>query len=314
MFKEHRTFTQWKQHAITIAGGNGRGDNLNKLWHPHGIYIYDQMQVIYIADSYNHRILAWFFGEDRGSVVAGDYRQGNKINQLYWPTDVILDENNSSLIICDSGNKRIVQWSLESRQDIQILMKNISCYGLIMNRNNGDLFISDRERHEVKRWRKDEKEGGGTIVAGGNGIGDQLNQFDYPTFLFVDREETVYVSDCSNHRVMKWLKGAQEGIIVAGGLGGGNNSNQLSYPQGLFINEIGDVYVADYDNHRIMCWPLGSQEGHTVVGGNGNGHKSNQLINPISFSFDHHNNLYFTDVGNSRIQQFELDRPNPTFS
>ena len=154
MFKEHRTFTQWKQHAITIAGGNGRGDNLNKLWHPHGIYIYDQMQVIYIADSYNHRILAWIFGEDRGIVVAGDYRQGNKINQLYWPTDVVLDENNSSLIICDWGNKRIVQWSLESQQDIQILMKNISCYGLIMNRNNGDLFISDRERHEVKTMEK----------------------------------------------------------------------------------------------------------------------------------------------------------------
>ena len=110
---------------------------------------------------------------------------------------------------------------------------------------DGDLFVSDHEEHAVKRWRKDEK-GEGTIIIGGNGQGDQLNQFNFPTFMFSDREETVYVTDWYNHRVMKWLKHAKEGIVVAGGQGQGNSLKQLSNPQGIIVNEAGDIYVADF--------------------------------------------------------------------
>ena len=91
------------------------------------------------------------------------------------------------------------------------------------------LFLID-EKDEVKRWRKGEKEG--TIVAGGNGEGDQLDQLNHRHHIFIDREETVYVSDSKNHRVMKWVKGAKEGIVVAGGQGRGNSFKQLSYPSG----------------------------------------------------------------------------------
>jgi hypothetical protein len=33
----------------------------------------------------------------------------------------------------------------------------------------------------------------------------------------------LYVSDRDNHRVMKWIKDAKEGIVVAGGNGQGNS-------------------------------------------------------------------------------------------
>ncbi|CAF3894376.1 unnamed protein product [Rotaria sordida] len=74
----------------------------------------------------------------------------------------------------------------------------------------------------------------GTIVAGGNGDGVGLNQFKWPTYIFVDQQETVYVSDTDNHRVMKWNKGAKEGIVVAGGQGHGKTLTQLWNPNGLF--------------------------------------------------------------------------------
>ena len=35
----------------------------------------------------------------------------------------------------------------------------------------------------------------GIVVAGGNGQGNQLNQLHDPTYLFVDEEQAVYVSD-----------------------------------------------------------------------------------------------------------------------
>ena len=72
------------------------------------------------------------------------------------------------------------------------------------------LYVSDTEKDEVRRYTIGDKNG--IVVAGGNGRGNQLNQLNFPTYLFVDEEQAVYVSDWNNHRVMKWNKGAKEGI------------------------------------------------------------------------------------------------------
>ena len=237
----------------------------------------------------------------------GENCEGNRTGQLNGPSDMIVDENNKSLIICDKGNRRVIRWSLENPKDKQIIIDNILCFALRMN-EYGDLFVSDVEKHEVKRWRKGETEVEGIVVAGGHRVGTNLNQFNWPSFLFIDREETVYVSDRDNHRVMKWLKGAKEGIIVAGGYGRGNSLKQLFEPMGLLVNEVGDIYVADAENHRIMCWPFGSEEGRIVAGGNGPGQGSNQLIYPAGLSFDVENNLYVVDSLNNRVQRFSVDK------
>ncbi|CAF5097314.1 unnamed protein product, partial [Rotaria magnacalcarata] len=49
-----------------------------------------------------------------GQVVAGGKGQGNRLNQLDGPTNVLLDKDTDSLIICDQGNQRVVRWSHRS--------------------------------------------------------------------------------------------------------------------------------------------------------------------------------------------------------
>ncbi|CAF5179566.1 unnamed protein product, partial [Rotaria sp. Silwood1] len=84
-----------------------------------------------------------------------------------------------------------------------------------------------------------------------------------------------------NHRVMKWVEGAKQGIGVAGGQGQGNGLTQLSCPYGVVVYQVGTVYVAEGWNHRIMRWPNGAKQGSVIVGGNGRGGQSNQLNWPI---------------------------------
>jgi len=267
----------------------------------------DSQQFIYIADCKNHRIVKCKFGQTDVEIIAGGNGKGNKIDQLNEPTDVIVDQKNKSLIICDQGNRRVILSSLQNPNDKQILIQNICGSRLTMN-ENGDLFVADFDKHVVKRWRKDEQGEERTIVAGGNGKGNQLNQLNRPSFVFVDREETIYVSDCLNQRVMKWMKNAQEGIVVAGGNGQGHGLNQLNSPEGLIVNEVGDIYVADCGNDRIMCWKYGLKQGEFVVAGNGKGNQPNQLSWPTGLSFDVENNLYVADLTNNRIQRFEIDQ------
>jgi hypothetical protein len=90
---------------------------------------------------------------------------------------------------------------------------------------DGYLYVSNGNKHEVRRWKIGDKNG--TVVAGGNGQGPRLDQLNDPGYIFVDENHSVYVSDWGNHRVMKWPKGAREGIVVAGGQGGGSDLTQL---------------------------------------------------------------------------------------
>ncbi|CAF1593885.1 unnamed protein product, partial [Adineta steineri] len=168
------------------------------------------------------------------------------MDQLNHPTDVIVDQQNHSIIIADNGNRRVIQWL---NQNQQILIDNIDCYGLAMDKH-GFLYVSDIMKDEVRRWRMGEYNEG-IIAAGGNGEGDLLNQLSHPTYIFVDEDQTVYVSDWENKRIMKWRKDAKEGRIVAGGNSKGGNLNQLSGPEGIYVNDLGQIYVADAENHRV---------------------------------------------------------------
>ena len=293
----------WQQNGLTVAGGNGQGNGNNQLSKPWGFYI-DDDQTIYIADQSNHRIIEWKWNATSAQVVAGGNEQGNEAHQLSIPFDVIVDQETDNLIICDSGNKRVVRWPRRNGTSGETIISNIDCSSLTMD-ENGSLYVVDWEKHEVRRYRRGECQG--TVVAGGNGKGNRLDQLSNPRYVFVDRDHSVYVSDGGNDRVMKWMEGRKEGIVVAGGQGKGNSLRQLSYPRGVVVDQLDTVYVADCGNDRIMRWMKGATEGNIIVGGNGEGSRSNQLNYPDGLSFDRHGNLYVVDRGNHRIQKFNID-------
>ncbi|CAF4879233.1 unnamed protein product [Rotaria sp. Silwood1] len=293
---------RWVQHGITVAGGRGWGSATNQLYYPHSLFI-DDDETIVIADWGNGRIIQWKIGDTNGQIVAGDHGRGNQLDQLENPTDVLIDKETDSLIICDIGNGRVLRWSRGSdTAEGEILLDNITCVGLAMD-DQRYLYVSGDEK--VTRYQMGDKNG--TIVAGGHGKGASLNQLNEPTYIFVDRQQAIYVSDRDNHRVMKWDKGAKEGIVVAGGEGKGNNLTQLSYPQGLFADTLGNIYVTDQGNERVMRWPNGAKQGTVILGGNGRGNRGNQLNGPMDLSVDRYGHLYVVDNGNYRVQRFYIE-------
>jgi sugar lactone lactonase YvrE len=283
-----------------VSGGNGQGHEINQLSHPYGLYV-DDGQTVYVADGSNERIVEWKVDALSRQVVAG----GNGADHLLHPTDVIVDKGTDSLIICDHMNQRVVRWPRLNGTSGETIISNIFCTGLTMD-ESGSLYVTDVEKDEVRRYRRGDSEG--TVVAGGNGRGNRLDQLSSPKYVFVDRDHSVYLSDYKNHRVMKWLEGAKQGIIVAGGKGEGNSRTQVSYPSGVVVDQLGTVYVAEEQNDRIIRWVKGATQGSVIVGGNGRGEQSNQLRVPIGLSFDRHGNLYVADWGNARVQKFNLEK------
>ncbi|CAF4951737.1 unnamed protein product, partial [Rotaria socialis] len=125
-----------------------------------------------------------------GQVVAGGKGQGNGLHQLDRPTDVLIDKETDSLIICDWGNDRVVRWSRRSgTTQGEILIDITNCFGLAIDEQR-NLYVSDVGKDEVRRYQLGQTNG--TLVAGGNGQGDGLSQLNSPTYLFVDRDHSVY--------------------------------------------------------------------------------------------------------------------------
>ena len=95
---------------------------------------------------------------------------GNTIK--YYTTDIIIDKESESLIICDFKNNRVVQWPRQNGASGKTILSNISCFGVCTD-SYGYFYFSEHHKHEVRRWKMRDKNA--TVVAGGNGNGDRAD-------------------------------------------------------------------------------------------------------------------------------------------
>ena len=201
--------------------------------------------------------------------------------------------------MCDRINKRIQRW-FQNDHHGQTFIGNIECWGLAMDLE-GSLYVSHYGEARVTKWP------GNETVAGGNGMGGALNQFSSLHHLFVDGDQSVFVADVWNHRVMKWAAGSKEGILVAGGNGTGNATSRANSPSAVTVDQMGTVYVLEQNNRRVTRWFRGAESGSVIIGGVG-GSQNNQLQYPLGLAFDREGNLYVADTHNNRAQMFAIDK------
>ncbi|CAF3260218.1 unnamed protein product, partial [Rotaria sp. Silwood2] len=289
----------WTLNGVIVAGG-GWGTTNDKLAYPSGLDVDDE-QTVYVADSSNHRVMAWKKGATTGEIFAG---HGHGANGYLSPADLIIDRKTDNLIICDAGNRRVVRQSRLNHTNGQTIISNIDCSGLALD-DKGALYVSDTKELVVRRYYPGQSLG--EVVAGGNGQGDRLDQLNQPMFIFVDRDYSVYVADTYNHRIMKWMKGAKEGIVVAGGPGSTDDPAQLSNPRGVIVDQLGTMYAASYWNSGIKRWKEGANHGDVIIHHNGQA-ISNPLTGPNGITFDHRGNLYVADGWMCTVWRFDIDK------
>ena len=288
-------------HAQTIAGGSARGPRLNKLYGPKGLHM-DENQTIFFVDGSNHRIMKYAREATVGRKVFGRGISGSGPDLLWEPSDIVFDHDSISLIISDSHNRRVLR--CRGRKNTETLIDDISCGGLAID-DEGFLYVSDTEHHEVRRYPAGSCYG--TVVAGGNGQGSRLSQLNHPTYICVGPDQAVYISDVWNDRIVKWCKGATQGIVVTGGKRKGRDRTQLDGPAGLIVDQQGAVYVADQKNHRVMRFYKGASHGEIIAGDKYVvGNSANKLNEPAGLAFDSYGNLYVADSNNHRIQRFDI--------
>jgi hypothetical protein len=151
----------------------------------------------------------------------------------------------------------------------------------------------------------------GTVAGGyGNGTGgNATNALSYPAGLSVGVDNSLYISDYFNHRVIKLPEGSLNGSIVAGTGVAGNSPSQLNGPTGLYVDASLNIYLADSNNYRVMFWRTNSSTGVKVAGTGTSGSTLSNFGILAGLFVDSQGNIYACDSTNNRVMKFT---PNVT--
>lgn len=89
-------------------------------------YIYvDQSSNLYVADTYNNRIMRWADGASSGVMVAGNGTYGTSLNQLANPYGIWV-EGNSTLYITEYQVHRSTKWVTGASSGVLIAGTGVS--------------------------------------------------------------------------------------------------------------------------------------------------------------------------------------------
>ncbi|CAF4138767.1 unnamed protein product, partial [Adineta steineri] len=278
-------YTTWSSNGITLANTTLVGT------YPYGVFV-DNNNTVYVSESSLSRIQVWREGSSQPTR--------NISGTLNNPYTVFVTSNGDIYVDNGYANSRVDKSALNTTNSTVAMNVKGLCCGLFIDINN-NLYCTMYGYHQVNTKPLNSNSSIWTIAAGTGCAGATSNTLHDPRGIFVDTDLNLYVADCTNNRVQKFLSQQVNGITLAGT--GATGTISLSCPTGIALDADGYVFIADYSNNRIVgSGPNGFRclLGCTSVAGSA----SNQLYYPSSLSFDSYGNMFVADRYNNRIQKF----------
>ncbi|CAF4408034.1 unnamed protein product, partial [Rotaria sp. Silwood2] len=186
------------------------------------------------------------FRQEEENFVENDIvRLKQQINEFKQNLEDFTQKDKTKIIVIDSDQ---IDWNqiIHIREEQQLNLPSLRSSNLSTN----------------TKWIQN-----GVTVAGRNERGSGLHQLSNTWGLCVDDDQTIYIADSSNYRLVEWKCGATAGQVVAGGNKHGNHPDQLSYPADVIIDIERDSFIiSDYDNKRVVRWPRhNGKNGETII-------------------------------------------------
>ncbi|HNQ24708.1 MAG TPA: 6-bladed beta-propeller [Phycisphaerae bacterium] len=120
-----------------------------------------------------------------------------------------------------------------------------------------------------------------------------------PAAVVVDREQTLWVADACNHRLVHFTRDGE----VLGRFGGfGSEPGRMRYPYGLCLTPRDELLVSEYEGNRLQWF---SRDGRSLRVWGKPGRAPGELNAPWSVCCGANGRVYVLDSLNSRVQIFK---------
>jgi sugar lactone lactonase YvrE len=164
---------------------------------------------LYVSEHWKHAVGRWGKNYVHKKLVAGGNGQGNRLDQLDYPSYIFVDEDHS-VYVSDYDNDRVMKWMKDATEGFIVAggqgrgngLTQLSCPQGVIVDHSGTVYVADSNNHRVMGWPKGATQG--YLVVGGHGVGNKANQLNYPFGLSFDRQGNLYVVDKDNHRIQRF--------------------------------------------------------------------------------------------------------------
>lgn len=285
--------TQWSDrydfgrpsHVMEMLIGKER---VEKLRRPSGI-VCDNAGNIYVSDS-EIRVIFVFDVEKNVLRFLG-------MGSLGGPTGLAIDNNRGIIFVSDARLDKVFAIN-KVTGDILLSIGGPGEFkrpsGLAYDEQRNRLYVADTQSHVIKVFDKD-----GRLLFTIGKRGSENGEFNYPSYLALDKAGRLYVDDSFNFRVQifdadgKFLK--KFGKL-------GDSSGYFTRPQGIGVDSEGHIYVADssFNNFQIF-----DEDGRLLLWVGNTGTKPGEFYLPAGLFVDKNDKIYVADTFNRRAQVFQ---------
>ena len=315
--------TAWGSSG-TIGTGSS-GNSVNEFSGPYGVAV-DTSGCLYVVDTHNCRIKKYTPG---GSLDVSWGSNGIIGSRGAGPEDFeyekgIAVDADGNLFVADTDNKRIKKYKSDGELDTTWCLDGIMATsigagqidypsGATMD-SMGRLYVVDTYNFRVARYtcsgELDTAWGtGGYIGTGAPGSGN--DEFCIPSYVAVDSDGNIYVSDTENHRIKRYTgTGVLDTSWASGGILSepeGTGSDEMLSPTGVAVDSSGNLYVADKDNRRVKRYTPGGVR-DTSWGGDGiigqSGDAAERFSEPSGLAVMPDGTLFVADTRSERIKSY----------
>jgi DNA-binding beta-propeller fold protein YncE len=117
-----------------------------------------------------------------------------------------------------------------------------------------------------------------------------------PAGLAVDREQTLWIADACNHRIVRL---SREGELLATFGRFGSSPGEMRYPYDIAVTPDDQIMICEYEGNRLQWF---SKEGRSLrIWGRG-GRRPGELFAPWGAAYGPRGRIYIVDSLNSRVQ------------
>jgi DNA-binding beta-propeller fold protein YncE len=284
------TDTTFTQNVINFLAGSKPAPN--RIVEPMGLAVSDDGQTLYVADAGWQQVFIFDFPHKKFSRIEG----------FVHPLGIALD-GQQNLYVVDQV-KRGVQVVDAAGNKVRFFTDKslIHPTGIAIDRQRGKIYVADTsnkeslKEHNVKIFNMS-----GTLIGHiGDGYGFGPTNLLFPTYIALDSNGNVFVTDTLNNRVQEF---DTNGKFVRQIGRNGNIPGTFGRPKGVAVDSLGDVYVADSAWSNVQIF---NREGQVLMFFSARGPAPGYLRNPTAVAISKDNNIYVGDYINHRVEEYKL--------
>ena len=245
-----------------------------------------------MSDTAWQQVFVFDFGNKKFSHIEGFAR----------PLGIALD-GQQNLYVVDQGKKgvRVVDPTGKELRFItdQSLVRPT---GIAIDRQRSKIYVVDTadekssKQQNVKIFAMDGK----LLGHIGKGYGSEPGTFIFPTYVALNSEGDVFVTDTLNNRIQEFDPNGKYVRTIGSN---GDVPGAFGRPKGLAVDTLGNLYVADSAWSNVQIF---NRNGQILMFFSGRGMMPGWLMNPTAMAIDKNNHIYVGDFINHRVEEYKL--------